>query len=187
MWQKVENWRFVSMRGRCEREQERSSLLRHEKHDNYVTKWLYDQGFECDIDATYQYLAISKWRENQWEWGNQSQRGEEGEPDFVPKVVDIDEFDTRSRAPSVDAQPTVPRDPLKARLKKHSALPSDWSRADSDAGLPEGDDVSGRPEVQPGMNVDAESSTSGNTELLEDIVFCPSEARYQILEPQDRS
>ncbi|KAB8297114.1 hypothetical protein EYC80_002499 [Monilinia laxa] len=189
MWKKVPKWEFVAMRGRCEREQQRGSLIHHEKKaDNYVTKWLYDQGFECKLDPTYTNLAVGKWLDNQSDWGNASQRGAEGEHDFVPKGVDIEEFETRSRAPSVDAQPTAaPR----LSNRKHSALPGDWSHTDSDDGLSEGKDVSETDSLlayrlmrQEEHGWDSSDDGSTATEILEDIVFCPGEARYQIIDPQ---
>ncbi|RAL58544.1 hypothetical protein DID88_003992 [Monilinia fructigena] len=189
MWKTVPKWEFVAMRGRCEREQQRGSLIHHEKKaDNYVTKWLSDQGFECELDPTYKHLAVGKWRENQSDWGNASQRGAEGAPNFVPKGVDIDEFETRSRVPSVDAQPTAAPG---LSNRTHSALPGDWSYTDSDDGLSEGKDVSETDSLlayklmrQEEHGWDSSDDGSTATEILEDIVFCPGEARYQIIDPE---
>ncbi|ESZ93720.1 hypothetical protein SBOR_5905 [Sclerotinia borealis F-4128] len=191
MWRSVEKWEFLAVRGRCEKEQQRGSLIHHEKKDDdHLTKWLYDQGFECEINPAQKHLAASRWRQNQWDWGNPSQRGEEGELDYVPKVVDVDDFVTKSRAPSLDRQPTAAGDPSQCHTG-HSAFLSYWSRADSDENLPRGDDAS---DLDPLMidkimrahGIDwrgDESMSTGDTQVLEDMVFYPGEARYQIFNP----
>ncbi|QSZ35189.1 hypothetical protein DSL72_008056 [Monilinia vaccinii-corymbosi] len=188
MWTRVQKWEFLAMRARCERELERGSLIHAEKRDDsYVTKWLSDQGFECELDPVDRNLAVGTWCNGQWDLGTPSQRGTEGAPDFVPEGIEIDEFETRSRAPSVDAQPTAaPR----ISTRTHSALPGDWSLTDSDEGLSEGRDVSETDsllayrlmrEEEHGWNLsDADSNA---TQIQEDVVFGPGEARYQVIDP----
>ncbi|KAI9646149.1 hypothetical protein NHQ30_005589 [Ciborinia camelliae] len=190
MWRNVDQWEFLTMKNRCEREQQRGSLIHHEKDNSYVLKWLFDQGFECDVDPIHKRFAIRQWCNKQCDYGNPSQRGSEGQLDYIPTGVEVDEFEAASRAASLDLQPTAPRHGPPKRHRKHSALPSDWSRADSDADLSENSDVSdllmGREALTEERSATREydPTTSGDTELLEDMVFCPNEARYQIREPR---
>ncbi|KAF7879214.1 hypothetical protein EAF04_000411 [Stromatinia cepivora] len=148
MWKEISKNDFLAIKSRCEKEQKRGPLVHHEtRNENHLTKWLHDQGFESAINATYNSSATNQWREHQLDCGNPSQRGGEGELDYIPREIDIeiDEFDTTSRVPSLDTHPTASRRLPKVVVvrgdlgvgggkKYHSALPSDWSCGDSDEG-----------------------------------------------------
>lgn len=188
MWKPVYRWELNALRIRCEREFRKGSLIQDgERDDDYITKWLYDQGFETELDHAYRHRRTDYWRANQGYYDTSGRRGEEGAIDFVPKVVEIDDFDARSRAPSIDAQPTAAH-PQPERT--HSALPFDWDVEDSDEGLPEGVDVPEtgsllafrlRQQEEHGWPFPDDESFAPR--LVEDLVFAPGEARFQVLEP----
>ncbi|KAF7948686.1 hypothetical protein EAE96_007880 [Botrytis aclada] len=223
MWRHVSSNSLHDMKKRCEKEWERGSLIHgreareeHEKEkDNHLTKWLYDQDFECPVDTVAKYNATLMWARKQELLGNPSQRGSEGDLLFIQKPEDVDvDSDFRSHfadgiaisrceGEEEETHPTIERRvpgvkyDRKRGKKYHSALPSNWDGADSDAEMEVGEGVWGEEgegndglvgdgdgvdvDVDVDGNAYAESGGSGGTVLLEDLVFEPGRGRWEII------
>ncbi|TGO59994.1 hypothetical protein BCON_0039g00250 [Botryotinia convoluta] len=202
MWRPVSMKSLLSMKKRCEEELERGSLIHHEpKEENHLTKWLYDQGFECPIDTMANLNTTLKWAQKQEMYGNPSQRGSEGDLQYISNPEDVD-IDSNFLAPFADGlaisrpereetHPTVERRVPGVKYdrrngnKYHSALPSNWDCADSDEGMEKGEEVfleeSERNDRLARDRVYAESGGSGETVLVEDLVFEPGKGRWEII------
>ncbi|TGO41402.1 hypothetical protein BHYA_0022g00430 [Botrytis hyacinthi] len=202
MWRPVPMKTLLGMKNRCEKEHERDSLIHHEpREENHLTKWLYDQGFECPIDTVAKLNTTLKWAQKQEMYGNPSQRGSEGNLQYISNPEDVD-IDTNfqatfadglaiSRPEEEETHPTVERHVPGVKYdrrngtKYHSALPSNWDCADSDQGMERGEEVfveeSERNDRLARDRVYAESRGSGETVLVEDLVFEPGKRRREII------
>ncbi|KAK6605515.1 hypothetical protein H4I95_05321 [Botrytis cinerea] len=203
MWRPVSMDTLLTMKKRCEEELERGLLIyQGPKEENHLTKWLYDQGFECPINPKETLIATRQWAQKQEMHGSPSQRGSEGDLQYVsnPAHVNIEsDFQDANFADGLEfscpereeTHPTVERRAPGVKYdrrcgnKYHSALPSDWNCADSDAGMERGEDVDlDESEGNHRLARDrvyAESGGSGETVLLEDLVFEPGKARSEII------
>ncbi|KAF7913491.1 uncharacterized protein EAE98_011516 [Botrytis deweyae] len=202
MWRPVSMKTLLGMKKRCEGEQERGSLIHHEpREENHLTKWLSDQGFECPIDTLAKSRTTLKWALQQEMYGNPSQRGSEGDLQYVSNLEDVD-IDNNFQVTFADGlavslpegeetHPTTERRVPGVKYdrrngnKYHSALPSNWDCADSDEGMEKGEEVfleeSERNDRLARDRVYAESVGSGDTVLLEDLVFEPGKRRGEII------
>ncbi|TGO56581.1 hypothetical protein BOTNAR_0220g00100 [Botryotinia narcissicola] len=202
MWRPIPMNSLLKMKERCEEEHERGPLVHHEpREETHLTKWLYDQGFECPIDTVAKFNTILSWARKQEMYGNPSQRGSEGDLQYIsnPEDVDIDtNFQTTfadglavSHPEREETHPTVERRVPGVKYdrrngtKYHSALPSNWDCADSDEGMERGEEVfveeSERNDRLARDRVYAESGGSGETVLVEDLVFEPGKRRREII------
>ncbi|TGO83032.1 hypothetical protein BPOR_0716g00080 [Botrytis porri] len=202
MWKPVPMMFLLGMKNRCERELERGSLIHREpREENHLTRWLYDQGFECPVDTVAKLRTTLKWAQKQEMYRNPSQRGEEGDLQYAlkPENVDIDSDFLATFADGLaislpekeEFHPTVKRRTPGVKYdrrsgnKYHSALPSNWNGADSDEGMERGEEVlleeSERNDRLARDRVYAESGGSGETVLLEDLVFEPGRGRLEII------